>query len=144
MTTHTSPLAPAAERADHRPLVLWIGISAALMVLGGLGPWATIADVATVNGTDADGWFLIVGGLLAAALALPVLLRGKARRSLLIATGVGAIATLIAAVDLADVNGLGGAEVFGLAVDTGWGLYLSLLGSLSVAVASLVAWLKTR
>ncbi len=144
MTTDTAAAFGSAESADHKPLAIWVALSAAAMVIGGLGPWASIADVATVSGTDADGWFLIGGGLLAAALALPVLLKGRARRSLIVATAVGALATLIAAVDIADVNGLAGSEVFGLTVDTGWGLSLALIGSMSVAAASLTAWLKTR
>ncbi len=145
MTTETHPALGASDAAaTTKPLVIWIAVSAAAMVLGGLGPWADIADIATVNGTDADGWFIIVGGLLAAALALPVLLKGTARRSLLIAAGVGALATLIAAIDLADVEGLADGAVFGLTVETGWGLYLALAGSLSIAIASFVAWRKTR
>ncbi len=144
MTTETHPALAAPARPDVKPLVAWIAASAAAMVIGALGPWASVADLVTVNGTEGDGWYIFGAGLLTAALAVPVLLRNTARRSLLIAAVVGAIATLITAVDLADISSFAGSDGFGSIVDTGWGLYLALAGSISVAVASVVAWVRTR
>lgn len=146
MTTDTHPAFPqTAEAPSVKPLVLWIAASAAAMVVGALGPWAEVADLVSVNGTEGDGWLILGAGLLAAALALPVLLKGTARRSLIIAAVVGALGAIIAAVDLADISSFaGGGSVFGGVVDTGWGLYLALAGSISVSVASVVAWLRTR
>ena len=108
------------------------------------GVRASVADLVTVNGTEGDGWLIVGGGLLAAALALPVLLKGKPRRSLIVAAAVGALGAIIAAVDLSDISGFAGGEALGVVVDTGWGLYVALIGSLSLMVSSAIAWLRTR
>ena len=126
-----------------RPAIFWItAVSAVLMIVGGFGPWATALGV-TLSGTDGnDGWFLIIPGLLALGLLFVQVARPSARWPMILVVLLGAIGALVAVVDLNDINNLGAQDaLFDDVVDTGWGLYLSLIASVAVvlsAIATLV------
>jgi hypothetical protein len=101
----------------------------ALMVVGGLGTWATAdpPNFGSVNGGDRDGLIVII---CAVVLALGVVV---ARRSLAI-VGVlaAAIATATAIYDVQDVQGTDGVSV-------GWGLWLAVVASVvAIGVAVLL------
>jgi len=121
----------------------WTAVSAVLMVVGGFGPWAKALGV-SISGTDGgDGWFLIIGGLLAGGLLFVQVARAGARWPMILALLLGALGALVAVVDLNDINNLGADDAF-LAdvVDTGWALYVSLIASLSLILASIATLVR--
>ena len=120
-------------------------VAAGLMVLGGLGPWATVLDVASVNGTEGDGWFLIGGGVVLGAALLAW--RRRARRRLpALGIAAGVVGALVAFYDLSTIDDLadGTGGFGGNLVETGWGLYVSVLGSLLAVVACVLLLRMTR
>src|SRR5262245_5278375 len=46
----------------------WVMASAAAMVLGAFGPWATVFGLVSVNGTAGDGWIVIVAAIVGAGV----------------------------------------------------------------------------
>jgi hypothetical protein len=101
--------------------------------VGGFGPWATVLGF-SVAGTNGDGWFLIGGGVLAGGL---LLWRGPAQRwPLVVAMLVAAIGALVAILDISNVSGIAEGSFLEDAVSPGWGLYVSLLASLSLGAAA--------
>ena len=122
-----------------RPAIFWLtAVSAVLMVVGGFGPWATALGV-TISGTDGgDGWFLIIPGLLALGLLFVQVGRPSARWPMILVALLSAFGALVAAVDLNDINSLGGQDAFfDDAIDTGWALYLSLIASIALILCSI-------
>lgn len=91
--------------------------AAALLVVGGLGPWVKFG-VFSAAGTEGDGWFLIGAGLVAAFLLVRLNSRdGEADRwawLIPIAGAVGAIVGLYHVVDLLKAE----------FVSVGWGLWV--------------------
>jgi hypothetical protein len=127
---------------QNRPLIFWwTAVSAVLMVVGGFGPWATALGVATVSGTHGDGWFLIIGGVLAFALLFRQAAK-PARWPMIVAALLGALGALVALVDLSDINSFGDTTIFGDVVDPAWGLYLSLIASASLIVAAIATLVR--
>ena len=128
-----------------KPLFWWALASAALMVVGGFAPWASVLEVLSVSGTDGgDGWFLIFGGVIAGGLLIVRFVTESRRIWFLVVSLVLALlCVLVSIVDLVDIAGLaegeGGIDLSD-AVSAEWGLYLSLLASISLAAAS-IAWL---
>jgi uncharacterized membrane protein YeaQ/YmgE (transglycosylase-associated protein family) len=121
----------------------WTAVSALLMIVGGFGPWASVGAV-TIKGTDGgDGWFLIVPGLLAGFLLFRQVTKPDARWPMILTAVLGAIGALVAVVDLSDINDLASETAFfGDLVDTGWGLYLSLVASLSLIAAAIATLVR--
>jgi hypothetical protein len=121
----------------------WTAVSAVLMVVGGFGPWASALGV-SISGTDGgDGWFLIIPGLLILGLLFAQTARASARWPMILVVLLGAIGALVAAVDLNDINSLGGQDAFlADAIDTGWALYLSLIASLSVILSAIATLIR--
>lgn len=125
-----APGAPqAAALAGNRVPALWWALgAAALMVVGGLGPWATALGVVDVSGTKGDGWIAIFLGALAAA----VLWFAKGKAGPVVALIAGAIGLLVAIIDFADISSLG--EL----VDPAWGIFAVIAGSVALGVAAIV------
>lgn len=99
----------------------WALASAAAMVLGGFGPWATVL-VFSVSGTGGDGWVPIVGGLAAGALL--AVKRTTLRWPPVTTALLGLAGLVVAGADLADVSSLASKTDEGLlsgAVSPGWG-----------------------
>lgn len=125
----------------------WIAASLALMVVGAFGPWVKAFGLVTINGTDGgrDGWVVIGAALVA---AVPLLIYGKVRRRWLLALPVlaGLAGAATAAYDISDIGRLGSGSVFGggETVSTGWGIYVALVGSVSLTLASLVLMVSRR
>lgn len=130
-----------------RGLYWWALASAGLMVVGGIAPWANAFDIITISGTDGDGWFLIVGGLLAGGLLLVRMVNESPKTwFVVVALVLALLCVLVAIVDLADISGLAddGGEGLSGAVSAEWGLYLSLLASLSLSAAAIAMLVAGR
>jgi hypothetical protein len=134
------PMATTAAAAG-RTTLWWTIASAALMVIGGLGPWVN-APLLDAAGTSGDGWFLIIGGLAAGAEAARRMLAPRHLLGIIGLALVGAVGTVVAIVDLGSFDGDNG-TLAGL-IHPGWGLYLSLLSSLSLCAATVVLYLQHR
>lgn len=127
------------DMLSGQPRRLWWAVaSAALMVIGGFGPWATALGTINVSGTDGDGWFVIIGGVAAGVLLWRQLQTGS-RKMGIAAAVIGALCTLIAFYDFTDVNRVADAAGLGDVIDPAWGLYLSILASASLTAAAVVA-----
>jgi hypothetical protein len=141
------PLAGAAHVAAQvqpRQVTIWLLASGLLMALGGVGPWAKAFGV-SIGGTDGgDGWFLIVGGLAAAAVAGRRLASPRGRRGLIGFAVVGVVCVVVTIIDLADIGSMADGTAFGSVIDAGWGIYLSLIASLSLLAATVVAFIQQR
>lgn len=117
--------------------VTWIEISAALMVVGVFGSWVKVGPTA-LGGTTAGahGWIVLAVALLAAGVCW----FRRATRSAGVYVFCAGVAALVAAVydrtHLAAV--LGGGQVVTDAAGAGWGLYVALAASISLAVAAVV------
>ena len=112
------------------------GVSALLMIAGGFGPWAKVLGVITIDGTDdgKDGWIVVAAA--GVAIALLVVLAFTWRRWLaLIPLLAGLVAAATAGYDISDINSVGGGRL----ASAEWGLYLSLIASIGLALASLAA-----
>jgi hypothetical protein len=117
------------------------GVSLILMVVGAVGPWAKVFDTITINGTTEgrDGWIVIV----AAAIGLVgLIVVGATRRRwfALIPLFAAAVAGATAAYDIADVNSLYNGRV----ASAQWGLYVALVGSVGLMLASVWAIAEVR
>lgn len=124
---------------DRRPTIFWATAGAAvLMIVGGFAPWATFLGL-SIDGTHGDGWFLIIGGILAAGLLFWHASSPRMWKAILIAV-VALIGLVVAAIDLSNISGFAG-ESGGL-VQTGWGLYVSLLASIALLAAALYTIVK--
>jgi hypothetical protein len=106
------------------------------MVLGGFTPWATVLFI-SVNGTQGDGWFLIVAGALAGVLAYTARRSRWAGVSALLA---GVVGVGVTAYDLSHLeHAISHSGPFGSVVHVGWGLVVGLIASISMGFAGLVA-----
>lgn len=114
--------------------VKWWGVgSALLMIVGGLGPWVVVGAKTLAHGTSNDGALLIGLGVVAGGLLL--WRGGSARWPAIVALVLGVLGTVITIADIGSVSG----DSFAAAIaDPGWGLYLDLAASISLAVAGLV------
>jgi peptidoglycan/LPS O-acetylase OafA/YrhL len=153
--TPAAPVAPAAyvapaTRAPAGPLpTLWWGVPAAfaLLLLGAIGPWATVdievfgqSQSASEGGLDSDGVITLILALIAGGLLLAWRAQ-RARWQAIVATVAGALSLLIAIVDIADVSGVDDKGIGSVSV--GWGLWLTLLGSIVLLVVSVLLMLQS-
>jgi hypothetical protein len=122
---------------DQR-LATWVLASGALMVIGAFGPWLKIFGL-SVSGTDGsnDGWFVVVAGLLGSLLFYLARERMAGALWPVVAGLVGVFTTLHDRQHFRhaiDQGGIFGQEL----IKIGWGLYLALFASASMAVAGIV------
>jgi len=126
--------------ASRRPPVFWsTAAAAALMIIGGFGPWATVLGALSVSGTNGDGWFLIIGGIAAGALLFTHASKPRSWKAILM-TVIGLICAIVAVVDLADIHNVAG-DSSGM-VSAAWGIYISLLASLGLLAAAIYTIVK--
>jgi hypothetical protein len=118
----------------------WAIASVALMLVGAFGPWAKVLFI-TINGTDdgRDGW-IVVGAAGAAAVLLLVYLRTGKRWLAVIPLLAGALGAATAGYDIRDINGTFGGDV----ANAEWGIYLALIASVSLILASVALILGRR
>jgi hypothetical protein len=152
-TDNYSPASGGAPAASAAALPsLWWGAPAAvaLLVLGAIGPWATVdiaafgqSASASEGGLESDGVITLVLGLIDGGL-LGVWRGQRARWQAIVAAVLGALALLVAIIDVSDVSGtdvgLGGAAD----VSVGWGLWVTLLGAIVMIVVSGLLIAKSR
>jgi hypothetical protein len=115
--------------------------SAAVAVLGSFGPWAKVLGIISVNGTDGDGWLVIVATLVAVALVILRERRGLRVWSLILAAVAGGVGAATAIYDWTDLSRV--ADELGI-VDAGWGIYLATFGSVSLVLACIGLGFETR
>lgn len=115
------------------------------MIVGSVGPWAKVA-IFTVNGTDdgKDGWIVLVAAVVAALLLVGMLLTRR-RPFAIVSVIVGLIGAGTSGYDIHDINSTASAHNLpGDLVSTQWGIWVALVGSISLAIASVALWLETR
>src|SRR6266508_816362 len=134
------------EKRSLPKSVWWSTGSLILMVVGAFGPWAKVADLLTINGTDGvrDGW-AVVGAAAVAALVLLLFLRFRRGWLVVLSLLAGLAGAATAAYDISDINGIASDdELFGSLVSTEWGIYLALVGSISLSLASIGLLIEGR
>ena len=118
---------------------LWAAASLVLMVIGAVGPWAKVLGTITINGTDGgrDGW-IVIGAAAVAAILLLVYSRRRRRWLLVLSVLAGLAGAGTAAYDLVDIGSRFPGSSFGGSglVSVGWGIYVALIGSVSLVVAA--------
>ena len=117
----------------------WAAASLVAMVVGAFGPWMTVLGVITINGTDGrrDGW--VVLGAAAAAGAV-LLLRRRRRWPDIVSLLAGGLAAATVGYDISNVDAILGGNM----AELRWGIYLALVGSISLIVASTALLLQRR
>ena len=134
-----SPLRTAPRR------LAWAACSIALMGIGALGPWAEVLGI-SIHGTDGgrDGW-IVLGAALVAAGLLALQLRRPRTWPLGVSLLAGLAGFGAAAFDLADLQGPADGGLFDeLDVSPGWGLWVALVGSTSLALAAIALLVDAR
>jgi hypothetical protein len=121
----------------------WGLVSAVVMVIGSFGPWAKVLGLITVNGTDdgGDGWVVIVAA--AVGIVAMLLWRMRSRRWLILSVIAGAAGLATTIYDRIDIEGTTDGVDVGALVDAGWGIYVAMIGSASLAAAAIVGWMMT-
>lgn len=107
-----------------------------LTVVGSIGSWVTFdgIDGFDKNGLDGDGVITLVLALVVGVLLLAVRLRNRA---VTVITWICVVLAL--AVALYDVIDVAGTDLGPIDASVGWGLWLTLLGTLGLAVALVAA-----
>jgi hypothetical protein len=124
--------------AEHRIYALWIEASAAVMIVGVFGSWATVGG-SGVSGTSAGsrGWVVLTAALLAGAV---LLFRRGTRSAGVYVAAIGIVAVAAVAYDRTHLgDAIGASSATEAAARAGWGVNLALGASVSLTVAGL-AW----
>lgn len=116
-------------------------VGAVLVVIGSIGPWATVAS-SGVGGLDGDGWITLVLALLAGGFAAAVFAPARVARIMRwLVLPWTLITLLVAVIDIVDISSTSSQfsnqfsdDIFTLSV--GWGLWLVLAGSIIALVAA--------
>lgn len=127
------------------PKAFWLAAaSVAAMVVGATGPWARALGVVTVDGTDdgKDGW-IVLGAAAAAAVFLLLFLIVRKVLLFVFVLLAGAAAAATAGYDIGDIKSLAPSEG-GSVVDTEWGIYLALAGSIGLVLAAVAGLFSRR
>ncbi len=135
---------PSPSRHARLAVSFWWAVgSLVLMVVGAFGPWATVLDN-TINGTDdsKDGWFVLGAAVVAALLLVGYVVRRRPWYAI-VAMLAGLASAATAAYDIVDTNNIASQTGNGL-VRTEWGIYLSLVASISLGLASLGVLIEAR
>jgi 4-amino-4-deoxy-L-arabinose transferase-like glycosyltransferase len=120
-----SEATPAPATTPAKPPVLEL-VALGLLVIGAFGPWASLFGISK-SGIDGDG----VITLALAAIVGVILILNRVRGSkvpLAVLFVAGALALAIAIIDILDIRDKD--------VDVGWGLWLTLLGSIVLLAAA--------
>jgi hypothetical protein len=140
--TSSPPASPVIkQRRVSEPVVGWLLVgAAALMVISGPLPWATVLSF-SVAGTVGAGKVTMFFGLLLAAFG--VLIGTRHGRLWVSITGcvLAALATLIALSNMGNISSVARerrAELLGNSVSIGVGLWLTLAASLAALALSIV------
>jgi hypothetical protein len=119
----------AAAGSGPTPMLLAAIFGASLAAIGSVGPWGKLGGLSASGTEGGDGYIVIVCVAIGAALVWLGTVRGR-RWPFVTAFVLAALAALVGVIDLGDVSDKG--------LDVGWGLPLVLLGSVVLAVLSLI------
>jgi hypothetical protein len=131
--------------AKGRPLGWLVYVALGTMVIGAIGPWATVGGESvkgTVGGTG-DGVVVIGAAVICGIL---MMIHGMSPRRWLLTSilVLGSLTTLLCVIDLLRVLGTKADDGFeSFAVSPGWGIIVALLGSGALAGTS-IAMRPTR
>lgn len=108
----------------------WMAIgSGAALIAGSFMAWVKIGFI-QANGTQGDGWFTIVGGVLALLFAFKVGAPGRYRGLLIVGVLMAAL-LVYEFVNIASTEG-----PFGISPSYGEGLYICSAGAIGTVIAS--------
>jgi hypothetical protein len=132
----------------NQPGSVWAALLASLSaIIGGVAPWATVWNFMSISGTSMHGWREVGVGVVGLVMLGLYQLRG-ARIPLIIAAIAGALGAALAITTLSKITSGGAITVLGVEyryMDAAWGLYLVLVGTISLAVStSVLAWRAFR
>ncbi len=126
---------PKADRPDvlnrltAQPSTFWAAaLACVLMIVGGLGTWATALGFVSISGTHGDGWIVVGAGALGLASLWGYAMDGRAL-TLLAAVAFGVVGGGTSGYDLHKIVGVGATDLFGKQfqlVHAGWGIYMAL------------------
>ena len=129
------------------PMSFWWAVASLVpMVIGAFGPWARVADLLTIHGTDGgrDGWF-VLGAAVTAAVALLAFARLRRRWVLVLPLLAGMLSAAATAYDISDIaNAASDGQLFASAVSAEWGIYVALVGSISLIVSPIAIVIESR
>ncbi len=135
--SHADPT-PAKSKQNH---YLAYGGAGAL-ILGSLGPWASVMGF-SANGIDGDGFITIILGIVAAVATWETVTRSNAARfkAPLVALVCGALALALMVYELINIYS-SSSEFFDTTVraSPGWGAWLTTLGAIALSIGALRLW----
>jgi hypothetical protein len=125
------------DRLAEQPSAFWLSVLAALlMIVGGLGPWASALGIVSVSGTRAeDGWVVIAVAGLGLAAVWSRMLR-ESLSAAIAAVICGLIGAVVSGIDLHKLAraGASSSSFFGRQVQlvqVEWGIYLAVGASVA-------------
>jgi hypothetical protein len=124
-----------------QPASFWVASVASLgVIIGGVGPWATYLNYVSISGTSMHGWRDVALGAIALVMLGCFQLRGW-RTPLIVAGILGAVGVIGAIQSLNSIADGGAVTVFGVTyryMSAAWGIYLVLVGTLVLFLATVV------
>ena len=136
---HPSAPVPLSDSPYYLPNLVAAMVASVGVVVGSVGPWATVAELLTKNGAWLHGTITLVLGAVAGIASFTLLNRARAGvspRSLLVLAWVAPIAGLICLVIAAiDIHYVATA---GEMVQIGWGLWMVTICSAALGITAAV------
>ncbi|RIK43771.1 MAG: hypothetical protein DCC58_09140 [Chloroflexi bacterium] len=112
--------------------------SAVLVVVGSIGPWATIF-LGSISGLDGDGRLTFFLGIVAGIVALLRIAQPTRRRALAwLAAGVFTVAAVISIYDWSNLQQVADSSSIAI-IRVGWGLQLTAIAAVAGALVAFVA-----
>lgn len=118
---------------------------AGALVLGSLGPWASVLGF-SANGIDGDGWFTLIFGLVAAVATWETVKHAPTPRfkAPLVAVICAGLAVALMVYEIINIYS-SSSEFFDTTVraSPGWGAWLATIGAIALAIGATRTW-RTR
>lgn len=122
----------------------WALASIVLMPIGAFGPWAKVFGIFTIKGTDGNAGWTVVSAAAIGALALGVFVCRRRRWLCIVALVAAAAGAATAAYNISDFSSADVVIDGDHLVAIQWGIYVALIGSMSLLLASLALGLQTE
>ncbi|HZT45103.1 MAG TPA: hypothetical protein VFA24_02895 [Gaiellaceae bacterium] len=125
------------QKGDRAVFLVWIELSAVLMIVGTYGAWVEVGPTGLAGTTaGARGWIVLAAALVAAGVAA---FRRATRSAGAYVFALGVAAVVAAIYDRTHLAAIvGGGRIVSQAAGAGWGLYVALAASISLAIAGAV------